>query len=242
MSKARGADKLPVVVRWLAVQADDPAAPAWRDLIDGEEQARADRFRFAADRLAYMAAHALLRRMLADIGGLEPNHWRFQTEPGGRPVLDPAHAQLDLFFSISHTRGMVACAVARRAALGVDVEGLARTTPVLEIAHRYFAASEAAWLASLAPAEQPGAFIRLWTLKEAYVKATGRGLAEPLDAFALSLDPPAIHFPSHDGDPSVWRFAEHQPSADHRLGLAVRSPEPGSLALDAGAITDSSLS
>ena len=99
-SPARGA----ICLRWLPVQPDDPAAVYWRSLSDDAERAQADRFRFAADRLCYMAAHTLTRLMLTAAGGLPPQTWRFLTGHAGKPFIGPRLGRPALRFNQSHAR------------------------------------------------------------------------------------------------------------------------------------------
>ena len=74
------------------------------------------------------------------------------------------------------------------------------------------------------------AFFDYWTLKEAYIKARGFGLALPLADFAFTLAPPAppqIAFePALEDDPDTWQFAQDWPTPVHRLALAVRRDGP----------------
>jgi 4'-phosphopantetheinyl transferase len=209
--------------RWIVLDGDTAAAPL-RQLLDASENAQADRFRVAADRDAYIAAHALLRTMLSRQTSIGPAEWRFRMAEGGKPIVDPAQAPPGLHFSLSHTRGLAACAVGRSGALGIDAEAWCEPAPI-ELAERYFAPAEARLVATRAPEERPAAFYRLWTLKEAYLKATGRGLAAALDSFAFSLDPTELTLPP-PGSPAAWQFAEFRPGLSHSLALAVHSPAP----------------
>jgi len=209
------------------LESEPDAIASLRQLLDPKEQGQADRFRFAADRDAYIAAHALLRVMLSRATGIEPADWRFQTGENDKPALDPDQASCGLHFSLSHTRGLAACAIGEPYPLGIDAEAWATQTPI-EIAERYFSAAEARLVAEKAEAERRATFYRLWTLKEAYLKATGQGLTASLDSFAFHLDPVAIAVPA-PYSAEAWRFAEFRPAPTHSIALAVRSPEPVSI-------------
>jgi 4'-phosphopantetheinyl transferase len=221
-----------VSVRWIVLEADAAVAPL-RPLLDAPENAQADRFRVAADRDAYVAAHALLRTMLSRHACIAPMEWRFRIAEGGKPIVDPDQAPSNLHFSLTHTRGLAACAVGRSGALGIDAEAWREPAPI-ELVERYFAPAEARLVASRAPEERPTAFYRLWTLKEAYLKATGQGLVAALDGFAFSLDPIKLTL-STPGSAAAWQFAEFQPGLRHSLALAVLSPAP--VPIDAAAVS-----
>jgi 4'-phosphopantetheinyl transferase len=214
-------------IQWL-VLADVAEAhwAFWPDLLDDAERARAVRFVHNADRQAFIAAHALLRVMLSRAApGTAPQDWRFVANTHGKPGLHPDHGLPGLAFNLSHTRGAVACGIAPGCPIGVDIEDAARTGDHLAIAKSFFAASEVALLRAASEADWPALFIRLWTLKEAYIKACGQGLSMKLDSFAVSLDPPAIRFadPAAD-DPAHWHFASFDCTSRHRLAVSIRSP------------------
>ena len=114
--------------------------------------------------------------------------------------------------------------MARGHRVGVDVEAVTRA--VLEdIPERHFAPDEVRDLRALPAAEQPRVFFDYWTLKEAYIKARGLGLALPLDQFAFALaagSPPTIRFAAgFDDDPTRWQFWQAWPTPTHRLSLAI---------------------
>ena len=219
------------LVWWMAIEAREGDMIArWREALDRAEQERADRFYFPEDRVTYIGAHALKRRLLATVGDLPPSAWRFTVGPYGKPEIDPALDRRRLRFNLSHTRGLVACAVAIDDDLGLDVEAGDRVRDGIDIAGRFFAPAEVVLLRATAEAQRADAFVRIWTLKEAYIKATGRGLSCPLDSFAFGLDPIGISFPTDVGDdPSNWQFVQSRPTSRHFMALALRRQSPAQL-------------
>src|SRR5262249_28909765 len=139
----------------------------------------------ARDREQFIAAHALLRRVLAQCLNCAPGDVTFGVTANGKPYL--TGSAIDLRFNLSHSgeRSMIALAAGRD--VGIDVEQ-ERSVEVLGIAKRFFAPGEAAVLHTRSPAEQQIAFFRCWTRKEAFIKALGEGLGYPLDAFEVELD------------------------------------------------------
>ena len=229
-----------ITVRWIILEPNSGAIASLRRLLDTTEQARADRFRFAADRDAYIAAHAMLRMTLSRATGIEAANLRFRVDKNDKPILDPDQGPRELHFSLSHTRGLAACAIGQSHLLGIDAEAWTTHTPT-DIAEHYFSPAEARLVTEKTGWERKEAFFRLWTLKEAYLKATGQGLTIPLDSFAFDLDPLAISLEAPETG-SAWRFAEFRPGPRHTIALAVRSLEP--IAIDAAALAplDTSLS
>ena len=73
------------------------------------------------------------------------------------------------------------------------------------------------------PTAGADAFFRLWTLKEAFIKATGEGLGRSLQSFGFALDPIAVTFPGAAvGEPDEWQFLQTRPTARHVVAAAVR--------------------
>lgn len=171
---------------WLATEPPPDEAWTHRRLaeLSASERARYGRFRRDDDRHRYLLAHALLRRALSGYCPRSPAAWRFAVNTYGKPVLEGAGPR----FNLSHAEGLVACALSGGIRLGVDVEREDRPVEVESLAGRWLAPEERRWLAGL-PAEARGpGFLRLWTLKEAYLKALGRGLSASLSGFALALE------------------------------------------------------
>lgn len=212
---------------WLArIGADDAAALARAQAaLTPPEQARAARLRGPAARAQFVAGRALLRAMLARHGGGAPADWRFRADALGRLTLDAPDQPF--VFSLSHMHGLVACALARRGEIGVDVEALDAPGDLLAMARVAFGAPEVEALARLDGAARREAFLATWTLKEAYVKARGLGPALDPTRFAVSLDEPIRLVPMEGGDgddPARWRFLRLSPTPQARLGLAAAAP------------------
>jgi 4'-phosphopantetheinyl transferase len=193
-------------------------------VLSPEERRRYERFRFVRDQRDYAAAHALLRTSLSRYAGAGPTSWTFQVAPGGKPslVLDEGMPQLS--FNLSHTHGLVACAITSGADVGVDVESVGRDVSD-GVAERFFSESENAALRQCATAAlRARRFIELWTLKEAYVKAIGKGLSHSLNSIVFDpTDRESIRFlPPSDVEGNRWRFALCAPTGAHCLAVAVR--------------------
>lgn len=199
---------------------------AYRAFLSEDEHARMARFVFDRDRRAFLLTRALVRTMLSRYASIAPTGWRFIANAHGRPeILDRPAGVPDLRFNLSHTEGLIACAVTIGREVGVDVEHINRHL-THDVAGRHFAPREVSDLKRLPEDEQRRVFFDYWTLKEAYIKARGFGLALPLGDFAFTLNPPKpprISFePSLDDDPETWQFLQGWPTPQHRLGLAVR--------------------
>jgi 4'-phosphopantetheinyl transferase len=130
-------------------------------------------------------------------------------------------------FSLSHTRGFVACAVAP-VRIGIDVEWLDREVEVKDIVEHHFSASEAASLNRLPAEERRDRFFQLWTLKEAFFKALGCGISGHLDTAAFDLENPiTINFKAPNGiHVSDWQFALFLPHPKIRMAIALESAQP----------------
>jgi len=220
------------------VRPDQTAEPAlldaYRRLLSPEEREQEQRFRFERDRVQHVVARALVRTVLSHYTLDDPASWQFGPNAFGKPfVAGPCAMPLE--FNLSHTQGLAVCLVALGREVGVDAEDVTRPVDHLTLARRFFAAPEVAVLEALPPPQQPEAFYRFWTLKEAYVKARGLGLSVPLGDFAFTVateKAPSIAFTPRVGDdPSRWQFAELRLGARHQVALAVRRPASEPLAV-----------
>ncbi|HSP24141.1 MAG TPA: 4'-phosphopantetheinyl transferase superfamily protein [Saliniramus sp.] len=222
----RGLGPDDVCVRWLETGKIAPADwPRLEAMLDDAERERARRCHFERDRQTYIAAHALVRATLSRFADRAPAEWRFTHNGYGKPEAVRLAQEPDLRVNLSHTRGLAAVAVTLGRDIGIDVEWMERRNLTRELGLSIFAGPECEAVARCREEDLCDTLFAFWTLKEAYIKAVGKGLAIPLDAFAFTLDPLRIDFfePLVD-DPADWFFQRHRPTAEHALALAIRHP------------------
>jgi 4'-phosphopantetheinyl transferase len=150
------------------------------------ERQRASRLHGESDRVAFIAARAALRRCLAGRLGQPPDEVRIYSRRGFKPTFADLPPMTDL--SVSHDGGRMLIAICHGARVGVDLQQM---EPIdLELAATACSEAELATLTALPRSDQARAFARLWTRKEAVIKATGIGLAIDLKTIEVSLDTP----------------------------------------------------
>jgi 4'-phosphopantetheinyl transferase len=234
------------------VELSDKQQQRYAAWLNPEEQERWQRFRFGADQQRFLLARALVRSVLAGYLQQAPAAVQFTRTAHGKPELHPQSQnrfnQQDqpkfprqplapLHFNLSHTHGLLVLAVTTGAEVGVDVEAMTREVEILALAERFFAPTEVALLRQCSgehserSTHQRELFFRLWTLKEAYVKALGRGLSVGLDTFAFDFNAAGVPILSVLGaavatcdESRPWSFLQLQ----HRqfsIAVAVHAAE-----------------
>lgn len=191
--------------------------------LDAAERARAGRYVFDAPREQFVRTRGMLRVMLGRYLGIDPAAVAFGTTATGKPVLPEYPA---VSFNVSHTQGMALLAFALRVPVGVDVERLRPYPTHRDMARRYFSPAEAEAIEALGDGSE-SAFFAVWTRKEAFLKATGLGLAHGLERFTVSAPGDGACRLTHiDGDAreaARWTMAEVRPGAEHVGTLAAEA-------------------
>lgn len=157
-----------------------------------------------------------LRRRLSAYAGRELGADALQIGAYGKPALaDAAFA-----FNLSHSGAAAVLAIARGVELGVDLETPGRVRPFVALARRYFRPAEAQAVEAAAEADRESVFLRLWTAKEAVLKALGRGLAFGLDRleFDLAAPQPALAWIAGEGGAAAHWQLRALPVAAPRIG------------------------
>ena len=199
--------------------------PDYGYILTDSERQQHGRFHFAKDRHRYLVTRLLIRHVLSRYVPIKPQDWRFEATHYGKPFITNVHpVAQDLSFNISHSDSVVVVAIAHQRSIGIDIEDLSRKAP-LEVADHFFSPYEVRQLRALPSAQQPRRFFDLWTLKESYIKARGKGLSIPLDQFSFSLDPQPYLAASFDSGldeaPQRWAFWQWCPSNISLAALCV---------------------
>ena len=190
------------------------------------ERERARQFVNELDGQRFVLARAVLRWALSEqLGERDPADWQIIKNGRGRPVLDDREHQIG--FSISHTDGLVAVLLSSVSVCGVDIESLGRQVDVRKLAQRYCSIAEIEWLDDRTVSEQPQAFLKLWTLKEAYLKATGQGISVPLKQLSFEVKKSIRLLDSADPSRSDdhWSFKQWAHDGSHMVAVAQETGE-----------------
>jgi 4'-phosphopantetheinyl transferase len=213
---------------WIT-RPDNKISPDWLAenlaLLSSDERERYQRFRFDRDRIHFLAAHALVRRVLSRYAGSAPAEWRFSTTAQGRPEIESPETAQGLRFNLTHTQGLCACVVTLNHDCGIDAEETARAHNLAMIAERMFAPTELEAIGDLADAGAQLRFYRHWTLREAYIKALGQGLSGSSKRFYFSdteCETPRLVMDDNPDAHTRWQLALMQPDDNHLLAVAVR--------------------
>ena len=155
------------------------------DNLTDEEKELADRFRFDNDRQNFVLRRGLLRQLLGDTLGVAPSLIRFESTPVGKPFIAyPKNSGLS--FNLSHSGRQIVYAFSRHPETGIDIERIRTVDDIDQLALKYFSAEEYAIIVNLPSWEKNKAFIRIWSIKEALIKACGCPLEYGLAAFDVA--------------------------------------------------------
>lgn len=196
------------------------------EMLSDEETAAYHRFLFDRDRYLYLTAHVLLRTALSNVTSLNPADWLIHRNGYGKPfIVNSGYEWLN--FNLSHTHGLAVCAIVHSCETGIDVERFERIEDPTGICEGFFTKKERDYILCDNTSEKQKRFIRMWTLKEAYIKAVGKGLSIPLDSFSVFItneNKASMQIePGFNHTNFVCNFHMHQPTPQHHLAVAYKA-------------------
>jgi 4'-phosphopantetheinyl transferase len=195
-----------------------------QSILSDEELARFRRFRCEQTAQHYLVSHAMLRTALSRYADIAPPHWKFVYGSHGRPEIANQSVPR-LRFNLTHTDGLAACIVSLDHACGIDAERLSERHDPLGVAGKMFSANEYGQLQQLSGQAHLQYFYDHWTLREAYGKARGVGLAFPtrkLEFFIYADGTISVGFaPDVEDGNCHWHFQLLRPTAEHVVAIAL---------------------
>lgn len=211
---------------WAAAPDVSPGAlTAFETTLSRDELDRAAQFKFERDRNYFIAGRGILRAILAIYLETGPQKVIFEYASRGKPSVAQLLEARRLHFNLAHSEGLVMTAVSRLCPVGVDVERIRFIENTDELVKQLASTIEAIDWGNLPESQKLIAFFRLWTFKEACLKATGDGIAERLREIVVSflpgesarvIIPPATPIPARD-----WSLHELNPAEEFAAALAA---------------------
>jgi 4'-phosphopantetheinyl transferase len=216
---------MPTTTIWV-LETSDYTKTEHRSLLSAEEHSDWSRIKHPDYKRQFELTRAMVRRVLSQSAPAVKSHeWVFQKGAQGKPEIK--HPVSPLRFNISHTQNLIAIAVSD-CEVGLDVEYTSKSTD-LGIAEKFFTTVE-----TLDIGDSKDRFFEYWTLKEAFLKVIGKGFSTPLKHFTFDLGP-KIRIYFHDSlskySPTRWKFAQMQPTDQHKMALAVETKDPISISV-----------
>lgn len=194
-------------------------------LLSPEEKVRAERFYFEMDRNRFVAGRGLLRTIVGGYMEMAPSQVAFVYGNYGKPALGLGAWDKPLEFNLSHSKDLVLYIFSRDHRVGIDIEYIRPMPDLDDFTEQFFSPRETEILKSLSDEKKYEAFFRLWTCKEAFLKAHGSGLMTPLSHVEISLeaDGPGL-LRAIDGDSeqaSRWHLETFCPVMGYQASLAI---------------------
>ena len=195
--------------------------------LDWNDWDELNRIRHEPTRNRKIAVRAVLRFALSHVAGgyVSPSGWRFARSADGRPLA--AVGMPKVHFSVSHTDGLSVIAASRNCPVGIDTE-VDRRYDDIRFIRSFLSPRELMALASIQPEERAAVLLKLWTLKEAYAKLVGIGVAADFRHLEFGLDPPHVMYDRSATVESVatrfrtWRL--RGPRGACHVALAIGHP------------------
>lgn len=183
-----------------------------------EEQQRVSRLVKAEHRHYSAWSYILLRKILSNYCAIPPAQLTFQLNQHGKPYLI-SEMPFEIFFNLSHSRDCVLFAFTCEGELGIDIEWMNPNISYLELSSRFFTKEEHEYLSQIPVEEQCAIFYKIWTRKEAFIKALGKGLSHQLSSFNVRPDLPGLI------DMGEWTLEDVSSFTDFAAAIALpKSP------------------
>ena len=203
----------------------------FKRIISVDEYKKINRYRLESAKHSALITRAFIRTLLSQYENKAPQDWVFTHSDLGKPEIE--NSTIGLRFNLSHNKNLIICAVCLNHDIGCDIESLSRKMSIIPIANRFFCKKEATSIKALPENLQRKAFFEYWTLKESFVKATGKGISQGLDTFHFEFDVNKdcsfrnninLYTENKSKVDCQWFNALIYPDEEHVIGISVKTP------------------
>lgn len=196
------------------------------ELLSVEEKLRAERFSVERKYIEYVVTRGTLRLILGHVLEQDPAGVTIHYTGHDKPYVDPGVAGTPVCFNVSHSHELAVFAVTPGIEVGIDIEHVREDVEFEKMARRFFSTREAEELDTCRKPAIARTFFSCWTRKEAFVKATGKGIAFGLGDFSVSMDPDQQEVELHAGREDIrtddWHIRNLDVHKDYACAVAVK--------------------
>jgi len=212
---------------WCAsLSASSEALSRYTSLLSQDELERAKRFYFEKDRNHFIVGRALLRTLLGSYLDMEPSQIEFVYGQYGKPALKAGIHEKTLEFNLSHSKDFAVYAFDLNHKIGIDLEHVHPMADMDDFARQFFSLRENVLINSLAGKQKEEAFFKIWTCKEAFLKANGSGITVPIDQVETTLESDGsvrlTSISEREEQAELWRLESFTPISGYQAALAVK--------------------
>lgn len=195
-----------------------------QDYLSPNELERAAKFKFSKDRDHFLLRHYLLKLILCEYCDCQPHELKFRYNNYNKPFINIPEFK-ELKFNMSSSDDLMMIGLCKQNDIGIDVEKIRETGNLEHIALENFSERELEYLNS--KLDKTTAFFNIWTRKEAFIKAVGKGIYFPLKSFCVDVDPSGSYenmtILKHPVESKRWRTIAIKVSDSHIAALAIKS-------------------
>jgi 4'-phosphopantetheinyl transferase len=184
-----------------------------------DEEIRANRYKFEHLKNRFIVTRNILRILLGKYLKLHPKEIIFNYNQKGKPTLDKNCNYLNLEFNISHSENFALYGFVLNRKIGVDLEKIRPIKELDKIAHRFFSLSEYKLITNSKNPEKQQIFFKMWTAKEAYLKAIGTGISEGLDSIEIDN----LHLKINQQNLNNWQLYNLETEINYQASLVIES-------------------
>ncbi|MDJ0660069.1 MAG: 4'-phosphopantetheinyl transferase superfamily protein [Crocosphaera sp.] len=192
-------------------------------MLNEAERNKAQRFRFEKHQKRFTIARSSLKHILSLYLSISPQEIEFEYNDYGKPQLLEQINNINLQFNVSHSENIAIYGITCRYLIGVDVEYIRPMLEADNLAKRFFSEKEFEYIRELSPEEKDKGFFRLWTAKEAYLKAIGQGISGGLDKVEISIDEPIRFIKLSESDHINYKLFYLTPHDNYLGAIAVQN-------------------